>query len=108
MVEITFSATKAANGEGNDYAVGDEVRGVVCVIDGDYHAARVRVTEIVSRETVERPEWMGAPRVPARGADLHYPILRTTYRAEVIHSRVTRIPAASDALSTHLENLGSN
>ncbi len=91
----TFESTKQHN-------VGEEVSGVILEIAGESHAARVRVTGIVSQETVERPNWMSVDSVGGR----LYPLTRTTYLADVIWSRVTGMPnSASNALAQHVSNL---
>lgn len=86
-----------------NHEVGEEVAGVVVEIGGAWHAARVRITGVVGKQVTERPAWM---RPDSEGGRL-YPLTETTYQAEVIRSRPTSAPAASDALGRHesaLEN----
>lgn len=95
--ETRFSSTQA-------HKIGDEVHNVIVEIDGESHAAFVRITGIVSQQTREKPDWMSADSAGGR----LYPLTETVYTAEVIRSRPSSVPAFSDALGDHFGRLASD
>ena len=83
------------------HAAGDEVPGCMVVVDGDLHAARVRIDGIASQEQIERPSWLDADSAGGR----QYPLTETTYEVTVLRSRPAVVSGNSDAVEQHVGNL---